>query len=164
MKAADIMTTKVITIDSSAAIAEAARVMQQNGLRSLIVERSSSDDAYGIITATDIANAIAKGLEPNTTHVCEVMTKPCIVVNPDLAVEHIIRLFAKAKIRIAPVIKDRLLGVVSLTDVLTKTDYSTSDKLQSILPTTANNPNSKTAFKEWEVADWETEFDRWCSG
>ena len=164
MKAADVMTTKVVTVNSLATIAEAARVMQQHNLRSLIVERSSPEDAYGMITATDISQAIAKQLDPNTTYVCDIMTKPCIVVNPDLAVEHIVRLFAKAKIRTAPVIKDRLLGVVSLTDILTKTDYLTSDKLKSILPTTANNPNPKTASQEWEVADWETEFDRWCSG
>ena len=50
MKAADIMTTEVVTIDSSATISQAAKVMKQHNLRSLIVERSSQNDAYGIIT------------------------------------------------------------------------------------------------------------------
>ena len=80
--------------------------------------RASDKDAYGIITATDISQAVANAKNPEQTHVCEVMTKPCIVVNPDLAVEHIAKLFTRAKIRIAPVIKDKLLGIVSLTDIL----------------------------------------------
>lgn len=164
MKAVDIMTTEVVTIDSLATITEAAKVMKQNNLRGLIVERSSPDDAYGIITATDISQAIAQNRDPDTTHVCEVMTKPCIVVNPNLAVEHIARLFAKAKIRLAPVIKDRLLGVVSLTDLLTKTDcLTTNNQVQSLFSQESESFPSEPR-PEWEVVDWESEFDNWCSG
>lgn len=163
MKAADIMTTKVITINSSATLTEAAKVMKHHNLKSLIVERSSEDDAYGIITATDIAKAIAQERDPDTTHVCEVMTKPCIVVNPDLAIEHIARLFARAKIRIAPVIKDRLLGVVSITDILSKTNCLTSDKAQTMFSQSVKilSPQSRG---EWEIVDWEGELDNLCSG
>ena len=46
------------------------------------------------------------------------MTKPCIVVNPDLSVEHVARLFAQYHIRRAPVIKEKLLGIVSVSDIL----------------------------------------------
>ncbi len=99
MKAADIMTTEVVTIESSATISQAAKVMKQNNLRSLIVERSSENDAYGIITTTDISNAISQQQDPDTTHVYEVMTKPCVVVSPNMSLEHIARLFARAKIR-----------------------------------------------------------------
>lgn len=58
------------------------------------------------------------------------MTKPCIVVNRDLAVEHIAKLFARAKIRIAPVIKDKLLGIISITDILTKTNLLTATQVE----------------------------------
>ena len=96
--------------------------MTQHNLRALIVDRTSARDAYGIITETDISQAVAQAQAPEAIYVGEVMTKPCIVVNPDLAVEHLAKLFARAKIRIAPVIKDELLGIVSLTDILTKTN------------------------------------------
>ena len=131
--AADIMTTDVVTIDSLATIKRAAEVMRQHNLRVLIVERVSESDAYGIITTTDLAKAIASRKDPTETHVCEVMTKPCIVVNRDLSVEHITKLFARSKIRIAPVIKDQLIGIVSLTDIITKTDCLTSD-INTVLP------------------------------
>ena len=163
MKAADIMTTDVVTIDPLATIDLAAKVMKQHNLRVLIVERASNDDAYGIITATDLAKAIANAKDPTKTCVCEMMTKPCIVVNPNLSVEHIAKLFAQAKIRIAPVIKDKLIGVVSLTDIITKTDYLTS-KIEYIPITLPELPSDCWKEGEWEVADWESEFDNWCSG
>jgi CBS domain-containing protein len=164
MKAADIMSTKVVTINHLATIDRAAEVMKQNHLRGLIVDRASEDDAYGIITTTDIAVAIANGRDPAKTYVCEVMTKPCIVVNPDLSVEYIAKLFARSKIRIAPVIKDKLIGVVSLTDIITKTDCLTSDIKYISTVALPELPSDSWKESEWEVTDWEEEFDNWCSG
>ncbi len=167
MKAADIMTTKVVTIDSLATITQAARVMKQHDVKTLIVDRACNQDAYGIITATDVSQAIANYKDPATTYVCEVMSKPCIVVNPNLEVEHIAKLFAKAKIRIAPVIKDKLLGIVSLTDIITKTDCLTSNKVKFISQTTTESPEfpfDESKETEWEIEKWEQEYDNWCSG
>ncbi|MEL7508359.1 MAG: CP12 domain-containing protein, partial [Cyanobacteria bacterium J06554_1] len=50
-------------------------------------------------------------------------TKPCIVVSPDLGVEYVARLFANTKIRRAPVVQGRLLGVISISDILLKSDF-----------------------------------------
>lgn len=121
LKAKDIMTTEVVTIQGSATVAEAVELMKIKGLRALIVERRNEDDAYGIVTETDIVyKVLAYGKDPSTIHVHEIMTKPCIVVNPDLGVEYVARLFANTGIRRAPVIKDKLLGIVSVTDLLRK--------------------------------------------
>lgn len=121
LKAKDIMTTEVVTIDPSATVAEAVALMKEKGLRALIVERTNEEDAYGIVTETDIVyKVVARGLSPQSVLVREIMTKPCIVVNPDLSVENVARLFARAGIRRAPVIRERLLGVISVTDIIRK--------------------------------------------
>ncbi len=121
LKAKDIMTTEVVTIEPSATVAEAVALMKEKGLRALIVERTNEEDAYGIITETDIVyKVVAQGLSPQSVLVREIMTKPCIVVNPDLSVENVARLFARAGIRRAPVIRERLLGVISVTDIIRK--------------------------------------------
>ncbi|MCS7252310.1 MAG: CBS domain-containing protein [Thermoflexus sp.] len=121
LKAKDIMTTEVVTIEPSATVAEAVALMKEKGLRALIVERSNEEDAYGIITETDIVyKVVAQGLNPQSVLVRDVMTKPCIVVNPDLSVENVARLFALTGIRRAPVIRERLLGIISVTDILRK--------------------------------------------
>jgi len=121
VKALDIMTKDIVTICSSATIAEAMDLMQFKGWRSLIVDRENEQDAYGIITETDIAcKVIAVGQNPDRVQVCEVMTKPCIVVNPDLSVENVAKLLADNRILGAPVIQGQLLGFVSISDILMK--------------------------------------------
>lgn len=121
LKAKDVMTTDVVTIEGSATVADAVALMKSKGLRALIVERRSEEDAYGIVTETDVAyKVLAYGKDPASVRVHEIMTKPCIVVNPDLGVEYVARLFANTGIRRAPVIKDKLLGIVSVTDLLRK--------------------------------------------
>ena len=124
MQAKDIMTKEVVTIKGSATIAEAVTLMTDKGLRALIVEPRSERDPYGIVTETDIVYKVAAfGHDPKTMRVFEIMTKPCITVSPDLGVEYVARLFANTKTRRAPVVKDGLKGIVSISDVMHKSDF-----------------------------------------
>lgn len=124
MKAADIMTEDVVTIKGAATVAAAVQLMKEKGLRALIVDRRHDEDAYGIVTETDIVYKVAAfGTDPKTVRVHEIMTKPCVAVNPELSVEYVARLFAQTRIRRAPVIKGELLGIISVTDILTKGDF-----------------------------------------
>jgi CBS domain-containing protein len=124
MKAADIMTTEVVTIRGAATVAEAVKLMKEKNLRALIVDRRHDEDAYGMLTETDIVYKVAAyGKDPKQVRVYEIMTKPCVVINPDLGVEYVARLFANTGIRRAPVIKDKLLGIVSVTDILRKSNF-----------------------------------------
>lgn len=124
MQAREIMTKDVVTISGSATIAEAVKLMKDKGLRALIVERRSDSDPYGIVTETDIVYKVAAfGHDPKQMRVYEIMTKPCVIVNPDLGVEYVARLFANTRIRRAPVVKEKLLGVISISDILNKSDF-----------------------------------------
>ena len=124
MKAEEIMTKDVVTVSGSATVAEAVKLMKEKGLRALVVERRSDNDPYGMITETDVIYKVAAhGKDPKEIRVYEIMTKPCIVVNPELGVEYVARLFANTRIRRAPVIKGSLLGVISISDILTKSDF-----------------------------------------
>ncbi|AKG20572.1 CBS domain-containing protein [Calothrix sp. 336/3] len=124
LKALDIMTKDVGTIRSSATIAEAVKLMQAHNWRALIVERRHPQDAYGIITDSDIVSqVIAYGQDPGKIRVYEIMTKPCIVVNPDLGVEYVARLFANHHLLQAPVIQGELIGIISATDIIEKSKF-----------------------------------------
>ena len=123
LRARDIMTTDVVTISGSATVADAVKVMKDKGLRALIVEPRSDRDPYGIITETDIIYKVAAyGNDPKKMRVFEIMTKPCITVQPDLGVEYVARLFANTRTRRAPVIEGKLLGIISVSDILKKSD------------------------------------------
>lgn len=131
MKAKDIMSEDVATIRGSATVAEASKLMRLKGLRALIVETRTSNDAYAIVTQTDVVyKVIAYGKDPEKVKVYEIMTKPCIVINPDLEVEYVARLFANTGIRMAPVISGELLGIVSVTDIINKNDFIENPKVK----------------------------------
>ena len=121
----EIMTKNVVTISGSATVADAVKMMKEKGLRALIVERRSDSDPYGIVSETDIIYKVAAyGHDPKKMRVYEIMTKPCITVNADLGVEYVARLFANTRIRRAPVIgNSKLLGIVSISDILNKSDF-----------------------------------------
>ncbi len=121
-KARDIMTTEVVTVDGSATVAEAVRLMKEKGVRALIVERRSDDDAYGIVTQRDIVYSVmAERKDPTKVKIHEVMTKPLVVVNPNLDAVYVARLMAQKGLSRAPVIyEQKLQGVISVTDLVTK--------------------------------------------
>ena len=119
LTAKDIMTTEVVTIQEAAWVAEAIELMKRNNIHALVVEPKGDGDAYGIISEADIAyKVIAPAKDPKSLTVGDIMTKPCIVVNPDLGVEYVARLFANTHIHKAPVIQETLLGIVSVGDVV----------------------------------------------
>ncbi len=132
MKAADIMSKRVIIIRAVATVADAVKLMRDHSLTCLIVERWDESDSYGIVSETDIIYKVAaKGLDPEQVRVGEIMTKPCIVVNPDLNIQAVAQLFAQTGIRHAPIIKDQLLGVISLKDLLLRSNFI--EQPQSVL-------------------------------
>ena len=118
--AKDVMTTGVVTIDGMATARQAAQMMEEKGVRALIVERRGADDAYGIVTQRDIVyEVIAAGEDPDEILVHEIMSKPLVVVNPDLDVKYVARLMANFSLSRAPVIAEgKLQGIVSVSDVV----------------------------------------------
>ena len=121
LTAADVMTKDVAMIRSSATVKEAVDLMRIRDWRALIIDRRHEQDAYGIITESDIVyKVISYSKDPNKVRVYEIMTKPCIVVNPELGLEYVARLFANHHLRRAPVISGKLLGIISLTDILAR--------------------------------------------
>ena len=166
MKAADIMSKDVVTIRGSATVAEAVKLLKEKGVRALIVERRHEEDSYGIVTETDIIYKVAAyGKDPKKVRVYEVMSKPCIIVTPDLGVEYVARLFANTGIHLAPVIHDRLIGIISVTDILSKSNLVEQPKSvaleEDIEKARANaravcaekGPNSPECASAWDIVE-----------
>lgn len=119
MKATDVMHKEVITIDGSATVAEAVRLMRQRRVSSLMVNRRSHDDAWGIIVRKDVVDkVIGPGKDPDKVRVFEIMTRPVIMVSPGLALKYCARLMHRAGIRRAPVFDGKnIVGILSNTDI-----------------------------------------------
>ncbi|MFY9697477.1 MAG: CBS domain-containing protein [Rhodoplanes sp.] len=120
--AKEIMTTPVVTIAASASVAEAMQLMSEKHLRGLMVEPSSPGDSYGIVTDSDIVYKVAAiGKNPDAVKIGEVMTKPCVEVDPDMTVQEVCQILSRNHLHRAPVVKDKLLGVITVTDILRET-------------------------------------------
>ena len=121
-RARDIMTTDVVTVEGSATVAEAVKLMNSKKVRALFVDRRSEEDAYGILTQRDVVyGVVAQGLDANEVQVHEIMRKPLVVVNPDLDVKYVARLMAQQGLSRAPVLfEQKLQGVVSISDIIEK--------------------------------------------
>jgi CBS domain-containing protein len=122
LHAGDIMQVEIATILGDLSVAEAARQMLFEGVRSLIVEPRSASDPLAIITYSDIVNRVlAHKQDPAQITVDAVMTKPLITVPPSMPVEHIARLFRQHQIGHVPVVEcGKLVGIVSMTDLVTE--------------------------------------------
>jgi len=117
LKVEDIMVKDVITIDASASVKEAAEIMNQFEIGSLIVVERRK--AVGIITERDLLKrVVAASRDVEKTKVKEIMSRPLIVIEPNMDLEEAIKLMFKMKIKKLPVVQEgRLVGLISLTDI-----------------------------------------------
>lgn len=118
----DIMTKPVVMIHRTATVEHAIWLMRANRVRSLIVETFNEKNPYGILTEKDIVyKVIAVGDTPNSIRVSSIMKRPCIQIPINATVQEAAQILSDASIQRAPVIEhDELLGIVSVTDILTK--------------------------------------------
>lgn len=122
MSAGRICSRTVVTAWPHETIRLAALRMKEHGVGTLVVlEHEGAHTVAGILTDRDIAlRCVAASLDPDTTPVSVIMTKPVRVVDEDMPIEHAITRMAEAAARRLVVTgKDgHLVGILSLDDVL----------------------------------------------
>jgi len=118
-KVGDVMRKDVAFVDGSETAAGAVAKMREKKVSSLVVNRRTHEDAWGIVTRKDIVSKVVDpGKDPKSVKVFEIMTKPLITVSPGLALKYCARLFHNAGIRRAPVFDGKeIVGIVSNTDI-----------------------------------------------
>lgn len=114
----DIMVNKVITTTRDSTVEEAVRLMNEHEIGCLIVTHNKKP--IGIITERDLLKRIlAKSQDLKKIRVEEVMSTPLISVEPNVEIGDASRLMFQKSIKKMPIVKeDKLLGLVTLTDIL----------------------------------------------
>ncbi len=113
----DIMTKKVVSIDEGITANEAAKIMTERRISSLIIERESVP--IGIITEKDFVKKICtKDLISSTVKVGTIMSKIQTYASPDTPVEVAVQRMVNHKIRRLPILSDgKVVGIVTVTDL-----------------------------------------------
>lgn len=118
----DIMTPseKVIRISPYARVRELLSLMQTHNVKSVVVDRTSEHDAFGIVTYTSVLNAIfAEDGDMDLINVYDISAKPVICVNEELDVRYAARLMVKYEINRLLVLEgNQLRGIVSINDII----------------------------------------------
>lgn len=107
---------KVAIVDENKTVLDAAKIMVERYIGSVVVDGSSS--VKGIFTERDLMRVVAQQQNPSQTKLKDVMRTALVRVTPDHSVEQCLELMRMHRCRHLLVFEgDALVGIVSLRDL-----------------------------------------------
>ena len=120
----DILNRHVITITPTCTLAEAAGLMRERRISSLLI--AEENRPIGILTEADLVKVAHLKLDPQHATVGELTLREIVAVDRNLAVDDAFQFLLEREIRHLIVLHPdgALEGVVTLTDMLNAADFS----------------------------------------
>ncbi len=111
---------KVKTISSLETVRSCLRIMQDSNVKSIIVEKDNAHDAFGIVTYTNILDAIfSQEGDMDLLNVYDIATKPIIQVSAELNIRYAAQMMINNNVnRLVVTGNSELLGLVSMNDIV----------------------------------------------
>lgn len=111
------MTKDVVAVDENVSALEAAKIMTEKGISSLIIEKDHTP--VGIISERDFVKKICvKNMIPSSITVGSIMSKLQTFATPDTSVEVAVQRMVNHRIRRLPIISNgRVVGIITVTDL-----------------------------------------------
>ena len=114
---------KAMVIEDTVTVKEAAMMMSKNNTGSLIIIQDNK--IRGIITERDIL----KNISELNSKVSKVMTKKVVTISPDAHIDDAKKVMLSNKIKRIPIVDGKkLVGIVTITDVLAHAEGITEDE------------------------------------
>ncbi len=112
------MRPAVTTVERHSHLGAAAYLMRHAGDNAVVVTTDDeSRRPIGIITDTDIANAVADGRDLNETRIDELAGTDPVTTRPDATVNDAAKAMISGGFRHLPVVEDgRLVGIIDIVD------------------------------------------------
>ena len=112
----NIMKTPVLSIDSSMTVKDAAKMMEDVKVGSIVV--TENNVILGILTERDFVRKIVAQGKSFSTIIKDVMSSPLIVISPDETVWELASLMKTRRIHRVPVVeRGRLVGMATTADL-----------------------------------------------
>ena len=125
----DVMTKSVIAVDAAITVNEAAKMMEDAKVGSVIVMENNIP--MGIVTDRDFAVKVAAHAYQISDPVKRIMSTPLFAIGPDESVWMISDIMYTRKVRKLPVIEDdKVVGIVTATDLVNQLAVSTEVDIQ----------------------------------
>jgi len=121
LKVSEVMTPKVIAISPDRSVAEAARIMKERDIGSVVV--MEGEKLVGIVTERDIITRfVAKedGRKPEDVKVEEIMTKNPVLIGESEDLIEAARIMSEKNIRRLVVVnrEGKVVGIISARDIV----------------------------------------------
>ena len=116
----DLMKSDVITIEPLATVREAMQKMRKHSVKSLVVEKRTDGDAWGLLTYTTILRTIIQeDGDVDLVNVYDIATKPAFGVPQELEVRHAVSLMLSFGIkRLIVTSNNELQGILTMNDIV----------------------------------------------
>lgn len=120
MQVKDAMSTRIMFVKKDATVAQAMRLMAENNMRRLMVDKEDTGGAYAAITVRDmISKVIAPGKDPASIKVKDIMNASLISVASADALSAAAKVMDEKNVAGLPVIDGgKLVGVITMWDIL----------------------------------------------
>lgn len=114
----EVMTDGVIAIEKDKTVVEAAKLLEEEGIRGLVVVEN--EEAVGVIVCRDITyQVVADGLDPSATKVKDVMSTDLIVAEETELLDDVAMAMVRNNISRVPVVRDDMLvGIMTQSDII----------------------------------------------
>ncbi len=111
--------SEVVRARSDATVRELVEPMALSAVGGVVIV-DEAERPIGIVTDRDLTcRVIAEGRDPAATRAADIMSKPLVTVSPDDRLEQLVERMSSNGMRRLPVVQgERLVGIVSLDDVL----------------------------------------------
>ena len=119
-KAKEIASDKLFYIDGLASVRDAIKLMKEQNVQALIIQKRDNADIPGIVTVNDIIKGcIIPDKTLDEVSVYEIMTKPVFSISAHLNVKYVPRLMYNYNVRVAPVEENgEYIGIIDYTQFL----------------------------------------------
>ena len=113
----DIMIKKTITIESDRTAQDAAKLMAEYSIGSLVI--LENDRPVGIVTERDLVRKVcAKDVTSSNVPLRDILSSPVIWAEPDTPIETAVQRMFNSKIRRLPIVEHgKLVGIVTVSDL-----------------------------------------------
>ena len=111
---------KLVSVSAMATVREALQLMKENSVRSVIVEKSCDDGAYGLVTFKNILQSIvAEDGDIDLLNVYDIASIPAISVSAKLNIKYASRMMVSRSIkRLLVIDNNELKGILTMTDII----------------------------------------------
>ena len=116
----DVMTKGVRVTGPDSSVREVVATMNRFNIGSIIVVQDNKP--VGVISERDVLRRVVEPcLSPETIAARQIMTCPVITICESASVAEVVKIMAEKRVRKIPVMKkERLVGIITYTDILSK--------------------------------------------